>query len=434
LLARRSGDSAKLTGMTDVPFAELATADLVVDRIYRGGRAGNRGDDPISKVLPVGNSGGFRFQGSVVKDAVNCLVLYTSLAEADWPDSLDSGTGTFLYYGDNRSPGRQLHDTPRKGNLALSQMFGRLSSPQERALVPPIFLFAKLGTGADVRFRGLLVPGSVAVPQDEQLVAIWRTADGERFQNYRAAFSVLNVPTVERAWLDDVSAGRSMSASAPATWKAWITTGLPDRLLAPRSLQIRSRDEQLPGSKEGRLILEAIRGHFSNRPHDFEACAAELWSMIAPATEEMVLTRPSRDGGRDAVGTYRVGPAADPIRIDFALEAKCYGALNSVGVREISRLISRLRHRNFGVLVTTSWLNKQAYEEVREDGHPVAVVSGADIVDVLKQHGRGTVPAVRAWLDAKYPANNDERPPDFSFTPELRIQPDLGAAPRTAQK
>ncbi|MCP1762460.1 O-acetyl-ADP-ribose deacetylase (regulator of RNase III) [Bradyrhizobium japonicum] len=36
------------------------------------------------------------------------------------------------------------------------------------------------------------------------------------------------------------------------------------------------------------------------------------------------------------------------------LEAKCYGSGNSVGVREMSRLISRLRHRQFGVLVTTS--------------------------------------------------------------------------------
>jgi hypothetical protein len=292
--------------MNDVAFADLPTADLVVDRVYRGGTARNRGDDPISKLLPVGNSGGFRFRGSVIKDTVGCLVLYTSLAEADWPDHLDSGTGTFLYYGDNRSPGRQLHDTPRKGNLALSQMFGRLYSPADRAQVPPIFLFAKLGTGADVRFRGVLVPGSVAVPQDEQLVAIWRSTDGERFQNYRAAFSVLNVPTVKRAWLDDVCAGRPLSDSAPSPWRAWVTTGLQDRLLAPRSIQIRSREEQSPRSKEGKAILEEVRDHFSGRPHDFEACAAELWSMIAPATEEMVLTRPSRDGGRDAVGTYRV--------------------------------------------------------------------------------------------------------------------------------
>jgi hypothetical protein len=115
------------------------------------------------------------------------------------------------------------------------------------------------------------------------------------------------------------------------------------------------------------------------------------------------MSRPSRDGGRDAVGQYRLGPASDPIKIDFALEAKCYGPLNSVGVREVSRLISRLRRRNFGVLVTTSWVNKQAYEEIREDQHPVAVICASDIVDVLRQQGRGSVGAVRAWLTATYP-------------------------------
>jgi hypothetical protein len=57
-----------------------------------------------------------------------------------------------------------------------------------------------------------------------------------------------------------------------------------------------------------------------------------------------MVTRPSVDGGRDAIGTYRVGPLADRIALDFALEAKCYAPENGVGVKELSRLISRLRH------------------------------------------------------------------------------------------
>jgi hypothetical protein len=46
------------------------------------------------------------------------------------------------------------------------------------------------------------------------------------------------------------------------------------------------------------------------------------------------LTAPSRDGGRDAYGFYKLDSEADPIRLDFALEAKCYDADNGVGVRE----------------------------------------------------------------------------------------------------
>ena len=47
--------------------------------------------------------------------------------------------------------------------------------------------------------------------------------------------------------------------------------------------------------------------------------------------------------GPDAIGTYRVGPVADPISLDFALEAKCSAPENGVGVKELSRLLSRLR-------------------------------------------------------------------------------------------
>ena len=78
---------------------------------------------------------------------------------------------------------------------------------------------------------------------------------------------------------------------------------------------------------------------------------------------------PWRDGGRDAVGEYLLGPHADPVAVEFALEAKCYAPTTGVGVRETSRLISRLRHRQFGVLLTTSHLDAQAHREIREDGH-----------------------------------------------------------------
>lgn len=44
------------------------------------------------------------------------------------------------------------------------------------------------------------------------------------------------------------------------------------------------------------------------------------------------VTRPSRDGGRDAVGHYRLGLDTSHILIDCALEAKCYTPGKSGGV------------------------------------------------------------------------------------------------------
>ncbi len=82
------------------------------------------------------------------------------------------------------------------------------------------------------------------------------------------------------------------------------------------------------------------------------------------------LARPSGDGGRDAIGQLFVGPTDDQIGLEFALEAKCYAPTNGVNVRDLSRLISRLRHRQLGVLVTTSFLADQAYTRLHQDGHP----------------------------------------------------------------
>ena len=130
---------------------------IVLERIYKGGSAGHAGDDPLGRLLPgVGNPGGFRPPGPL-KDSVKLVVLYTSGAEPDWPDALDPHTGTLTYFGDNRAPGRDLHDTPRRGNQLFRDGLERAAAgPAGRARVPPFLLFDKPGTGRDVRFRGLL--------------------------------------------------------------------------------------------------------------------------------------------------------------------------------------------------------------------------------------------------------------------------------------
>ena len=150
-------------------------------------------------------------------------------------------------------------------------------------------------------------------------------------------------------------------------------------------------------------MVAAIHGFFQDRPHDFENCAAVLARMLLPDIAALDLTRPSRDGGRDAVGQLRIGAGAASVLVDFAMEAKCYAPTSPVGVRELSRLISRLRHRQFGIMVTTSFVHDQAYREIKEDAHPIIVVSGVDIVGLLRAHGFGTLRAVRTWLDTEFP-------------------------------
>ena len=74
-----------------------------------------------------------------------------------------------------------------------------------------------------------------------------------------------------------------------------------------------------------------------------------------------------------------------------------------MGVREVSRLISRIRHREFGVLITTSVIAQRAYEEVREDRHPIVFICGRDIAEILIATGYNTPKLVKGFLMAKFP-------------------------------
>lgn len=57
-------------------YSEIHKADLIVDAIYEGGRNGNAGDDPISKIFHVGNQGGFRYSG--MNNKPKYLILYSN--------------------------------------------------------------------------------------------------------------------------------------------------------------------------------------------------------------------------------------------------------------------------------------------------------------------------------------------------------------------
>lgn len=362
------------------------TTDLVVDRVFAGGRKGNASDDPLHRLLGVSNRGGFRYLGR--KDSLKLVVLTTSLADPSWPDDFDPVTGLLTYYGDNKVPGRELHNTSRFGNQILRDLFAKLHEPSlTNHSFPPILVFTNTGIYRDLRFLGLAVPGARNLSQSEDLVAIWKIFAGQRFQNYRAKFTILDVPCVSRAWLNDVKSGNSLGSDyCPSAWRDWVTRRVYKPLAASQSLEHRTRQEQLPVTAEGMKILRLLCSTFSPNPYTFENFAAEVIRLIMPNISSIDLTRPSRDGGRDAVGRYRLGSGASSIEVEFALEAKCYDPLeSSLGIRETSRLISRLRHRQFGILVTTSYIQPQAYREIKEDGHPVIIISGRDIAETLKR-------------------------------------------------
>jgi hypothetical protein len=387
-----------------VDFADLSAADLIVDATYRGGTKGDVTDDPLNKLLPgSGNQGGFRAVAVQGKPGYAFVCLYSSLADRDWPDYLDTQAGTFTYYGDNKRPGHRLEDTPRGGNRLLSESFAALHAvPHRRQAVPPFFIFTKGERGRDVVFRGLAVPGAKGLSPTDDLVAVWKSSGGERFQNYKAIFTILDEAVVSRAWVNDLRAGNPLSSNCPAAWKKWVATGVYLPLQAPPVVEYRTKEQQLPAKGQEPLVL-CIYDYFKDDPYSFEHCAAELACLVDSNIAGYDLTRPWVDGGRDAVGKYRIGLKGNDITVDFALEAKCYALDSGVGVKETSRLISRLRYRQFGIFVTTSYVSLQAYKEIKEDGHPVLIISSGDIARLLVDKGYGTPEDVQQWLLARFP-------------------------------
>lgn len=370
-----------------ITFKEIneSRVDLVVDEVYEGGNSGNISDDVISKLMNVGNAGGFRIRNICNESERAYIVLYTSNEDLDWPDILNPETGQFKYYGDNKKPGQKLDS--KKGNLILENIFNE----KNRNSIPPVFIFMKnptVNSNRSVKFLGLAVPEDYYMGKDNSLKAIWRTSKGERFLNYEAHFTILNTGTIKKEWLEYLVNGDPLNSEyAPKSWLKYVKSGLTEDniLQSPKNKEYRSKNEQLPSTVEELNKLDFIYNYYKDTPNKFEFFAAKLVGLMDEHFLDFEITRAVRDGGMDAIGNYRLGHQNHSIKLRCALEAKCYYREHSNGVKLVSRLISRLKYRDFGIFVTTSYVSEQAYKEVLEDGHPVIIVSGKDIIDILNK-------------------------------------------------
>lgn len=214
-----------------VSFDDVPESDLIVGAVYLGDPEGTVAREPISTLCGVGNFGGFRSKGSWSVPGASLVALFTTGAEHDWPDRLDPATGRFDYFGDNRSP-RSVEDSleGRKGNRLLRQTFDCLAAGR-RDRIPPFFVFRSANDHGSraVEFLGLAVPGGPGGPAIDDLVAIWSSGSEGRFINYRATFTVLDLPVVQRAWIVELGQHLRDGAAAPSEWRSWVTSGATGR-------------------------------------------------------------------------------------------------------------------------------------------------------------------------------------------------------------
>ncbi len=396
-----------MNSINRVPFEKLKGSSLLVDTVYEGGNEKNISSEVISKLLHVGNSGGFRkcmkVENGIKSKTTAYVCIYTTGEELEWRDELDRTLGRFTYWGDNRKAGNPLTKTKFGGNDFLQDIFSKLAIGL-RKQIAPVFVFQKY-CGRDVMFIGLAVPGDRRMNTQDTLVSVWAQNNAGRYQNYKAIFTILDTPYIDSQWLDDLEHGNGyQSIHAPKVWKEWVDKGKYTPLITEKNpILYRKANEQLPanGSPE-LLMLNRIISYFDD-PYFFEQFACKLVQTMDSNIVSIEQTRRTRDGGRDAVGKYRVGLAAGGIELEFALEAKKYSLSNSVGVKETSRLISRIKHRQFGIFVTTSFISDQAYKEIIEDQHPIVVISGKDIVDILISKGINNISILNEWLKTYFP-------------------------------
>ena len=395
--------------MTDSDVSNIIHPDLRIDAAYRNTNDWKKRDDVFNRFFRfadgkgITNTPGFRPKSRLDKgtDITECAfcVLVTTFGKSHWPDSLDRETGLFTYFGDNRSRGVPIHDTPVGGNRLLRSVYSLLHTGQ-REKIPPFLCFETLKSleGTYMRFLGLACPGAEGVSALDDLVAVWRVKGDDRFQNYRALFTILREETVSRSWLEDLVAGTApvVSKNCPPTWAKWVSTGRYLPLECSRRIEPRSRKDQEPTTDKERTVLSRVHQGLSDR--EFEFAAADLVRLMDERFSDFSVTRATRDGGRDVVGAYRVGHALHQVRLEAYVEAKRWSPGSAVGVKPMMRLISRLKHRDIGVFITTSHFDAQVQRELIEDRHPVLLISGGDIARLLLQKELGHDPAIEEWL------------------------------------
>lgn len=390
---------------------------LYIDAIYKSDpKKRNMSGEVLSKLLGVKNQGGFRYLGKT-KDP-KMVVLYSTGEDVYWRDEIDNRIGVFLYYGDNNTPGNDLHKTNLHGNEILRDVFALASSEkiEDRRKIPPILVFKK-ASGRDVKFLGLAVPGIKGKPSKDWLTAVWgRNKEGDRFQNYKALFTILNTSSgsfaergngINLAWLNDIEEGKAVDSQyAPKEWVRYIENEIYTPLIAKQDKFIKSREEQLPKESEKKRMLKNLHDYFleKDKGYSFEGFASYLLECMDDAIEDIEVTRPFKDGGFDAVGRYRIFRGVEnTISVDFYMQAKCYSEKNGIGVPDTARLISRIKNRQFGILVTTSYIARQAYKEILEDGHPIVIINGNDIIEyIYNEFEIRSVEELLNWLKRKY--------------------------------
>ena len=366
----------------------------VIDDAYRNtGSKNNKNDQLIRKIWvnkdfdladdekdwTIQNSGGIRglskgdLSGKISgidKSAVFCFTTKQSTGSHNpWDDATDYFKGEVKYWGDAKyNKSKDIDEW--LGNRILKNISDKTIEGNFDE-VPPILYFNSNKSGW-ISFRGLCV---IYGYQERSFMD-----KDHRIKNYQWSFAMLDVQSVDPEWIKHRALNNNDNhKSCPLAWKNYVKNGKIKRLQAWRN-NIKSKDSQLPvkRSKEDRF-LQSLK----EMPYDdFETI---ICSMLQSSNlvHNIDQTRKTSDGGFDMIGKFFL-PDPFHYEINFKGEVKRWAGNSSVGVKDISRLVARLRRGEYGLFFTTSYYGRQAQEEVIKDAYPVKLFSGVDMYNLFE--------------------------------------------------
>ena len=306
-----------------------------------------------------------------------------------WDDVIDISKSEILYWGDAKSHDSKVLDD-FKGNTVLRKIYDYILEGHTE-LVPPILHFSKPSKGF-VRFSGLCVLNKLEIS--------WFDDHGSPVRNYHAQLIILDCEKVSIEWLHSrvrctLPAKLDCHQDCPKAWTDYKKGR--KRPINIWTKQIRVESEQLPppASKDSK-VLEQLR---ILKPYDFEKVIVALFHELTDITHHVTGTSSTGDGGFDFYGTF-ILPRPIRYEIRFRGEVKRYSRTTPVDPKSVSRLVARLSRQKYGIFVTTSYFTKQAQKEVLSDGYPVHLISGIDLVYILKHQRLLTQGLIKKeWLD-----------------------------------
>jgi len=305
-----------------------------------------------------------------------------------WDDIVDLSNAEILYWGDAKYHEKKVLDD-FKGNSVLRGIYD-YSLGGQRELVPPILHFSKPRRGI-VRFNGLCCL--------DHLEISWFDDHGKPVRNYRAKLTILDCEEVSVNWLHHrvLADGTKIlddDIECPPVWRHFKRGRKTPIDIWQK--QIRSTETQLPPeNSDDQKILDQLT---SLKPDAFEKVIVSLFRGMTDITHHVRGTKATGDGGFDFFGSFKL-PRPVGYEIRFRGEVKRYSRTTAVDPKSVSRLVARLSRQEYGIFVTTSYFTVQAQKEVLTDAYPVHLISGGDLVYIMKHQrliSRGLLN--REWL------------------------------------